>query len=238
MSSADPEDLFKLRPYDDVKRPYMPPAPSRLPRRLLWLVLLASALTGAFYGGRWLLENYGKFELVAPWARDKAPDALEAAPPPLAGVPSGAGPRGGGGTVAGQASGGRGRANNTCVTSTPDPDCPPATLPTGPAPESEISRIRAANANAAPAEIGGPREIVKSGTQQLEVGRPRGEATASGGGGGSAAPVVDKGQECDFLKVRGSELEAMLAQNYPAKVKDGLRDEQKRGRSRMAALGC
>lgn len=232
MSSADPEGLFTLRPYDDVKRPYMPPPPSKLPRRLLGGLLLAGALVAAFYGGRWLLENYGKFELVPPWA-SKTQEPLEAPPPAATPVitqrPGAIGP--------GTAPSSRGRVN-TCATSTPDPDCPPATLPAGPAPESEIARIRAANAKAAPAEIGSAGEIGKSGTPMLEVGRPRGEATASGSGGGGAAPVVDKAQECDFLKVRSSELDAMLAQNYPAKVKDGLRDEQKRGRSRLAALGC
>lgn len=138
-----------------------------------------------------------------------------------------------------QPGGRQGARFNSCATATPDPGCPPTgPQPSGPSPESEISRIRAANAAKGTSEIAGTREVGKSGTVHIEVGRTREQQAAAAAGVGVGAAPADKGQECDFLRVRIGEIDSMLTQSYPNKVKDGLRDEQKRGRARMGSLGC
>jgi hypothetical protein len=208
---------------------FMPPQPSRWPGRLLWGTVGIGVVVGAVYGGQWLLANHANIELVAPW--QKKPDAVST-DPTVTVLPPGGTRSPGAMTSGGNLS--RSRVNN-CAGSKPDPDCPPAVLPSGgPSPESEISRIRAANSGA-PSEIKATQEVSKGGTQHLEVGRPR---NADGSVATAAGPVVDKGQECDLLRVRIGEIDQMLTQNYPAKVKDGLRNEQKNGRARMGSLGC
>lgn len=224
---------------DDLDRPFLPPERSQWPGRLIGGTLLIAALAGAFYGGQWYLENRKNIEFVPPWAKNSAPanapiqQADPNAPPvPLeeASVRS---------SRVLQPGGKQGAKFNSCATANPDPGCPPTgAQPSGPSPESEISRIRAANAAKGTAELPAPREVGKGGTAHLEVGRTREQQAAAAAGVGVGATPADKGQECDFIRVRSGEIDTMLTQSYPNKVNYGLRDEQKRGRARMASLGC
>lgn len=223
---------------DDRDPRFLPPEPSPWPRRLLLATLGLGTAVGAVVGGNWLVQNHANIELVAPWNKGKlAPlDGASGSAMAPADRPT---PDIAGGELS------RSRVN-TCAGSTPGPECAhgrqPAAAATAPAygdpGASEIARIRAANANAAPGELKG-HDIAKSGAAPLVVGKlakPPAEGTATPPPAIAAAP--DKGQECEFLKVRADEIDQMLKQSYPTAVKNGLRDEQKKARARVASLGC
>lgn len=217
---------------DDRDPRFLPPEPSPWPRRLLLTALGVGAAVGAVVGGTWLVENRQNIELVAPWNKGKL-SPIDAAPGSAMAPADRATPNIAGGELS------RSRVN-TCAGSNPGPECrsgQPAPEYGNPG-ESEIARIRAANANAAPGDLKG-QDIAKSGAAPLVVGKlakPTAEGEATPPPAIAAAP--DKGQECEFLKVRAGEIDEMLKQTYPTAVKNGLRDEQKKARARVASLGC
>ncbi len=96
-------------------------------------------------------------------------------------------------------------------------------------------------ADGKPVDTGPPKalptaEVAGSGgIARVEVGRTaqqQAEAAAA------LTRPADPAAECDLLRARGAELDAMLRQSHSPRVLDGLRDERKRGQARLAALRC
>lgn len=79
-------------------------------------------------------------------------------------------------------------------------------------------------------EISGP-----GGIASLEVGRTRQQQAEAAA---AVAQPADRAAECDLLRARNTELDAMVRQPHSPRVLEGLKDERKRATARLGALRC
>ena len=96
-------------------------------------------------------------------------------------------------------------------------------------------------ADGKPVDTGPPKPLPTAeitgagGIARIEVGRTaqqQAEAAAA------VNQPADRAAECDLLRARNNELDAMVRQPHSPRVLEGLKDERKRATARLGALRC
>ena len=96
-------------------------------------------------------------------------------------------------------------------------------------------------ADGKPVDTGPPKALPNAeiagagGIARIEVGR---SAQQQAEAAAAVTQPADRAAECDLLRARNSELDAMVRQPHSPRVLEGLKDERKRATARLGALRC
>ena len=136
------------------------------------------------------------------------------------------------------------------VANTPPPAATPGRIGTGGGGGQRNSRATGnellvyplpPTADGKPVDSGPPKPLPTAelagagGIARIEVGRTaqqQAEAAAA------VTQPADRAAECDLLRARNNELDAMVRQPHSPRVLEGLKDERKRATARLGALRC
>lgn len=96
-------------------------------------------------------------------------------------------------------------------------------------------------ADGKPVDTGPPKPLPTAeitgagGIARIEVGR---SAQQQAEAAAAVTQPADRAAECDLLRARNNELDAMVRQPHSPRVLEGLKDERKRATARLGALRC
>ena len=96
-------------------------------------------------------------------------------------------------------------------------------------------------ADGKPVDTGPPKALPTAeiagagGIAHIEVGRSRQQQAEAAA---AVTQPADRAAECDLLRARNNELDAMVRQPHSPRVLEGLKDERKRATARLGALRC